>query len=134
MMKIDEARKESALGIKRCLKNILLAFLFAVVLLALLAVVFCYSPIDEKYVSISVRAVNYISIALAGMLCSMRSRRFGYLYGAAAGALYMLMLYSAGFLIYDGIDINIHTLLGVLYGLISGGAGGIVGINLRREK
>ena len=119
--------------IKTLVKTILTAFLITTVLMALLALCICFTPLSEDVVTPSVYILNYLSVFLAGLFSAAKTNQKGFLAGSLAGCGYMLLLYLLGYILFGSIEFSKNVLLTVLYCTITGMVGGIVGINLNRR-
>ncbi len=124
--------EKRAPGIGRCLVNLATAYAVTVVLVMLFALLLCYTDIGEEWVSRGARIITLFSVALAGALCASGGRRGGWLIGGISGALYMVALYALGYIIFGEIELSAVSALRVLYGLLAGVVGGIIGINMKK--
>ncbi len=124
--------EKSGPGIGRCLINLVTAYAVTVVLVMLFALLLCYTDIGEEWVSRGARIITLFSVALAGALCAGSGRRSGWLIGGVSGALYMLVLYALGYIIFGELELSLASALRVLYGLLAGVVGGIIGINMKK--
>jgi putative membrane protein (TIGR04086 family) len=115
------------------LKTTLFAFVVTGVLLGVLALLICFTPLPEEAVTPSVYALNYFSVFLAGLFSAAKGKRRGFLTGAAAGGIYMVCLYLLGYILFGGISFTKGVLLQIVYCVAVGTVGGIVGINLSRR-
>ncbi len=118
--------------IGRCIINLITAYAVTVILVMLFALVLCYSDIGEEWISRGARIITLFSVALAGALCAKSGKNSGWLIGGISGALYMAALYALGYIFFGELELSAETLLRLLYGLLAGAAGGIVGINLKK--
>ena len=111
----------------------LTAFLITVVMMAVLALLICYTPIPEEAVTPCVYILNYLSVFLAGLFAAASSGKKGFVTGALAGAGYMLLVYLLGFILFGGISFTVETLKSVGFCMLAGMVGGIVGINISKK-
>lgn len=118
--------------IKALVKTIATAFLITVILMAILALCICYTPLPEEMITPCVYILNYLSVFLAGLITATKTKTKGFISGGLAGCGYMLLVYLLGFVLFGGIDFSKTVLLTVLYCTLVGMTGGIVGINLNR--
>ncbi len=114
-------------------KTVITAFLITVILMGILALLICYTPLPEEAVTPSVYVLNYFSIFMAGLFSAARAKRRGFVTGGISGGLYMLLVYLLGYVLFGGITFTKTVLATVIYCLVVGMIGGIVGINLRKE-
>lgn len=124
---------EHRFSVRRCFVSLVLAFVLTVLLIAIFALALCYSPIPEAWVTRIAQVITLVSVALAGSLCAYGAPARGYLTGAVSGLCYMVILYAVGFLIYGRISISVQTVVQLLYGILAGAIGGIIGINLSKS-
>lgn len=132
MMEVQSERMIGR-GLLSCLKTVAAAFMVTLCLMGILALLICYTPLPEEAVTPSVYALNYFSVFIAGLFSAAKGKRRGFLTGAAAGAMYMLFVYLLGYILFGGITFTKGVALQILYCLITGMAGGIVGINLSKR-
>ena len=125
-----KSEKSVAVTLGLIFRTVLTAFLTTVVLMAILALLICYTPLPEEAVTPSVYALNYFSVFLAGLFSAAKARKKGFLTGGLSGGLYMLLVYLLGYILFGGIAFSKQVAMNVLYCLVTGMAGGIVGINL----
>ncbi|MCH5188820.1 MAG: TIGR04086 family membrane protein [Oscillospiraceae bacterium] len=126
------AQEKSGLGVGRCVLNLMTAYAVTVVLVMLFALVLCYSDISEEWISRGARLITLFSVALAGALCAKSGKRGGWLIGGVSGILYMIVLYALGYMIFGEIELSAASMLRVVYGLLAGIVGGIIGINMKK--
>ena len=115
------------------IKTVLGAFLITVVLMGILAMLICFTPLPEDIVTPSVYVLNYLSVFMAGLFSAAKGRRRGFLTGAFAGGIYMMLLYLLGFMLFGGIEFTKDTVMQIIYCTLKGMVGGIVGINIARR-
>lgn len=123
--------KNVLFNLGRIMKTVLTAFLITVILMGLLAVIICYTPISEAAVTPSVYVLNYFSVFMAGLFSAARAKKRGFITGGLAGGLYMLLVYALGYILFGGIEFTKNVLMNVIYCVALGVAGGVVGINLK---
>lgn len=131
--KMDFEREGTLLLNLKCIsKTVITAFLITTILMAILALLICYTPISEEAITPSVYVLNYFSVFMAGLLSAARAKKRGFITGGLSGALYMLLVYALGYALFGGIEFTKAVLLNVIYCIVVGIAGGVVGINIRR--
>ncbi len=113
-------------------KTVIAAFLITIILMGLLAVLICYTPLPEEAVTPGVYALNYFSVFMAGLISAARAKKRGFITGGISGGLYMLLVYLLGYILFGGITMSKEVVMSIVYCLIVGMAGGIVGINLKK--
>lgn len=120
-------------AVKIVAKTVVMAFLITIILMGVLALLICYTSLPEEAVTPSVYVLNYFSVFLAGLFSAAKSGRKGFVTGGIAGVLYMLLVYLLGFILFGGITFSKDIMMMLLYCLITGMIGGIVGINISKR-
>ncbi len=127
-----ESEKTVLLNLKVIAKTVVEAFLITIILMGVLALLICYTPISEEAITPSVYVLNYFSVFMAGLLSAAKAKKRGFITGGLSGALYMLLVYLLGCVLFGGIEFTKAVFMNVIYCLVLGIAGGVVGINIRR--
>lgn len=127
-----ESERNVILNLKVIAKTVLTALLITIILMGVLALLICYTPISEEAITPSVYVLNYFSVFMAGLLSAARAKRRGFVTGGLSGALYMLLVFLLGYLLFGGIEFTKAVAMNVVYCLVLGIVGGVVGINIRR--
>ncbi len=117
-------------GFAICFKTVLAAFIITLVLMSILALLICFTPLPEEAVTPSVYALNYFSVFMAGLFSAAGRKRRGFLTGALSGGIYMALLFCLGFVLFGGISLTKGVIMQILYCVLTGMIGGVVGINL----
>lgn len=128
-----KSEKSVAVTLLVILKTVVTAFLVTAILMAVLALLICFTPLPEEAVTPSVYVLNYFSVFMAGLFSAAGSKSRGFVAGGLSGALYMLLVYLLGYILFGGITFSKSVISTILYCLIVGMAGGIVGINLSKR-
>lgn len=126
-------KTDGGISLGRCILNLLTAFAVTVILVMGFALVLCYSDLSEEWISRGAKAITLFSVGLAGALCAKSGRRRGWLMGGICGLLYMAVLYIAGYLVFGEFEFGAQSVMRIIYGVLAGIIGGIIGINLKRK-
>lgn len=125
--KLESYRTVSMLNILKCVG---LAYVITLVIFLILAIILTYTQFPETMVPSAVIIGTVISILFAGSCVAGKAKTRGWLNGAIAGIVYMLILYIISSLIV-GFRVDNHVIFMLILGTIAGALGGIVGINLK---
>ena len=116
--------------------SVLSSLLWSLVItgLALLAISVVYLNVDfsEKTLQLLVSVTAFLSVLISNVIISARLRKNGLLIGALSGLSYALTLYITGFLAFGFPGFNKGLLVTALISILSGGIGGIIGVNIKR--
>ena len=130
---MEIGKEVNAIGtVKIIVKTVIMAFLITVILMGLLALAICYTPVSEEIITPGVYILNYLSVFMAGLFAAAKAKRKGFITGGISGGIYMALVYLLGFVLFGGITFTKQVAMSILYCLLTGMAGGIVGINLNR--
>lgn len=138
MPKLDlfsTAQKSSAspLGLMSVLKSLAISLAFTFTVFVLFALLLTYTGIPDSIIETVVFVTMVTAIMLAGFCISKKATSRGWLNGAAGGLLYVAVLYILGALFVTGFVFDRHVVSLLLTGFLSGAAGGIVGINMKKK-
>lgn len=127
-MKTKIMKRENS--IVRIFKAGAVSFIVTIILIAVLSGIIYFTDVSDRFISNSALALKYISALFAGFLCGKGAQGKGFLCGAAASAVYMVVLCLAGIMISGGA-VDESCLRYVLTGALAGAIGGVIGINCR---
>lgn len=113
------------------MKGIFSACVFSVFAFILMALMITYTSISEGIIPIVTSTVMVISVAMSGMYTGLKLRRKGWLNGAVAGLLYAMLIMVMGWVFLDEFAVGMLLLYKVLTGIVAGGVGGMIGVNLK---
>ncbi len=113
------------------MKGILSACVFSVLAFILMALMITYTNVSEGIIPIVTSIVMVISVAMSGMYAGLKLRRKGWLNGAAAGLLYAMLIMVIGWIFLDQFTVGMLLLLKSSVGIVAGGVGGMIGVNLK---
>ena len=116
------------------LKNVLLSFLATIALLFLGAIAATYFAMPDSIIHIMVMVITALCVMWGGYRFSSRHGRQGLICGSISGLLYIIVLYIAGALIFKEFSFGMTVVISALMWILCGAAGGLVGVNLRRNK
>lgn len=129
----DKISSDSTSGILTLFKCVGFSYLMTLVIFLLLALILCFTEFPETMIGSSVVVSTIISIMFGGTCVARRARTMGWMNGAAAGLIYMLILYLLSSLTGKGFGVNDYLISMMLIGMAAGAIGGIVGINLKKR-
>ncbi len=121
-------------GIGGLLKGLLTACLLTFILLSISALIITYSPISEDTVSAFSIICVIVSALIGGMMAAKNASQRGFLKGALAGGIYILVLYMIASLVSERFLLNAHTAVLFAIGIAAGAFGGVVGINTKPKR
>ena len=119
------------------LKTYITALIISVVLCAVLLVIgalaITYANLKDYSLPIAILTI-VISSFYGGFYCAKKMGSKGLLYGVAFGVLFFIVIYAIGSITFEIVPFRLNTLIRLLIMIVSGGVGGIVGVNAKKKK
>ncbi|SHI51361.1 putative membrane protein, TIGR04086 family [Geosporobacter subterraneus DSM 17957] len=112
-------------------KGIIAAYLFSLVIFLVMALMITYTNISESILPIFTSVILILSITISGIYTGTKLKRKGWLNGALTGLVYILLLFMMSWIFVDGFSIDRWTLYRTIIAVISGGIGGMIGVNMK---
>ncbi|QZY57054.1 TIGR04086 family membrane protein [Crassaminicella profunda] len=112
-------------------KAILAACIFALLIFIIMALLITYTNISETIIPMMASIVMVISTLISGMVVGAKTKRKGWLHGALVGVVYVLLIIFMNWVFVKDFSIGSPALLKSLIGIIAGGIGGMIGVNLK---
>ena len=114
------------------LKGEIIAFIINIFGLIILSLIMTYSTISDN--NIPTIAVNTLAILIGSSIATIKLEKKGIVNGLIIGVLYMLIYLLISLIFSGNINFSSKTILLIILGVIAGGIGGIIGVNLNRKK
>ncbi len=116
------------------LKGEIIAFIINIFGLIILSLIMTYSTISDNNIPTLVIAVNTLAILIGSSIATINLEKKGIVNGLIIGVLYMLIYLLISLIFSGNINFSSKTILLIILGVIAGGIGGIIGVNLNRKK
>jgi len=122
----------STTQIKHLSIGVLMAYAITGIVFLGFAMLITYTTMSERSLPAIVAVTTILSVMVAGFDAARGAEKRGWLWGMAAGFVYILIMaiIMAAFLPVFSIDMK--TILISVLGIAGGGLGGILGINMKR--
>lgn len=111
------------------LKGVILALIFSLAALLVIALLLYLTALPEKVASYLVYGVSFAAILWSSAYVSKKIGARGWLNGGITGLLYVLLMLGGGLLLLDDITLGWNLLVKVFLGFIFGAIGGMWGVN-----
>lgn len=111
------------------IKNLCLEFLFTIVLLMLLAIILSLTSVSEDIINPSIIFISAFSILIGSFFTSKKIGNKGIFVGILQGFIYVFILYLFSSILSNNFSLNISSIIMVLFSIICGAIGGILGVN-----
>lgn len=110
-------------------KNTAVGFVLTIAFLFIASWVASLMAMSEDVVRLITGIITYICVGVCGFRAARHNGSNGLVSGAVAGLIYVVILFAVGCLAYAKVNIGKAELLTVLVCILSGAAGGIMGVN-----
>jgi len=122
------------LKITNVLKALLIALIATVLLVAVLSALLTWTGLPEGAAGIGIIIIIILSNIIGGISLAKKMRANGMMGGVLLGLVYAVAIYLLGCIFYNKVDININTLIMLIASVVSGGIGGIMGVNSKKGR
>jgi putative membrane protein (TIGR04086 family) len=93
-----------------------------------------YTDMTERHLPIMVAVTTLLSALVAGFDAAKGAESKGWLWGVVAGFIYIVVLMVLMMSVLQRFAVDGRTIILIMLALAGGGAGGMLGINLRQGK
>ena len=141
---------------KAAIKNIIVAFAYVLIILIIIAIFFSskinkaisviitlitiflfafivtYTNFPETAIASVIIGITTFSILIGSSISSVKLNKNGMLNGGIIGFLYMIFLYLISSSLGTGFSLNLNAIIMMIFGIVAGMIGGIVGVNIKK--
>ncbi|MCL2285160.1 MAG: TIGR04086 family membrane protein [Firmicutes bacterium] len=118
--------------LKHMVIGVLMAYAITAIAFLAYAMLVTYTNMSESSLPMVVAITTLLSVIVAGFDAAKGAPKRGWLWGMAAGFLYILIMVTLMAVTLPAFAVDGRTLTTVIIGVAGGGLGGILGINLRK--
>jgi putative membrane protein (TIGR04086 family) len=115
------------------LKALGYSYLITIVLVLIYNLVLTYTSASVSTMPLMTSIIVTLGIACAGFYIGYKNGSDGFLYGILAGALYVLFMIIMYFLANENFKFEMNMLYKMLLNTLTGGIGGIIGVNMKKD-
>lgn len=132
MNNVNKLVRNSTINTKEIIKGYICSIITSAIFLFIYAVVLMNTNIQENTIKVVVVIITGISILIGSSLSSLKIKKNGLFNGIVVGIVYIMSLYILSSIAISGFAINLSTVIMIIVGIVFGGIGGIVGVNIGR--
>ncbi len=114
------------------IKYLFLGYLVTFVMIIGYAALITYTQMTDKYIMFVILITTIVSTTFIGNRFAKKAENKGMLWGALGGLLYGVVFVLLGYLSQEQYLISNRSVFVMVFSLIAGGIGGIVGINSKK--
>ena len=119
------------------IKNVVIGYICSIIisifLLLIYAVILANTGVQEKTITPVVGTIIAISVLIGSSISSLKIKKNGIVNGLSIGGIYTFTLYLLSSIFVTGFGINLKSILRILAGILFGGIGGIIGVNIKNK-
>ncbi len=112
------------------LKGFGIALILTVIFVWIYALILVKTNIQENTITPVVIIISGISVLIGSSIACLHVKKNGIINGACIGGIYYAILYILSSIALCGFAINIKSLIMIATGILLGGIGGIIGVNI----
>ena len=112
-------------------KSIGKSLIITVVVMLIIAAIVTYTSLPEKVMPLITSIIMVLSIALSGLFSAARLEKRGFMQGLLTGAIYILFILFLSWVLVNDFSVDRFTIMKGTIGILSGGVGGMIGVNLK---
>lgn len=128
MNNITKIDKKNPLNL--IIKGYILALIISLISLFIYAIILVNTNIQENTIKPVVITITAISILIGSSISSLKIKKNGIINGLCVGGIYLLSLYILSSIAITGFSFNISSIITIAVGILVGGIGGIIGVNM----
>ena len=124
--------EENKSQIKQLIIGVLMGYAITSIVFLAYAMLITYTQMSERNLPVVVAVTTLLSVMIAGFDAAKGAPRKGWLWGMAAGFIYVAVLAIIMVVMLPGFFVDGRTVTVVVLSIAGGGLGGILGINIRK--
>ena len=118
--------------VKHLVIGVLIAYAITCIAFLGYAMLITYTNMSEDSLPIVVAVTTFLSVLVAGFDAAKGAKTKGWLWGMAAGGVYVLVMAIIMVILLPGFAIDGRTFTTTAIGIAGGALGGMIGINIRK--
>ena len=107
------------------------AVVLSMISIFIYATILVNTDVKESTIKPVLITISGISILIGSSISSLKIKKNGILNGVCVGAMYFVTLYLLSSIALCGFYLNLSALTMILVGMVLGGVGGTIGVNLK---
>ena len=122
------------MSVKKILTGTFLSLLISLILVCILAGIVYFSNLSDRTVSAVMFWVSCLSVFLGALILARNIENRGLLNGIILAGFYFLIIFVVSLMANGTVSASLGNVLRLLSILASGGLGGVLGINTKKER
>ena len=130
MNNVEKIKKDNAL--LSIAKGYIISIVFSAIFVSIYAFILINTSVQENTIKPVIIGIAGISILCGSVFSCLKIKKKGIINGIVVGGLYFFSLYILSSIVFCGFSFNISSVIMILIGILLGGIGGVLGVNLRK--
>jgi len=114
--------------------GVLMAYAITCIAFLAYAMLLTYTDMSERTLPMVVAVTTLLSVMVAGFDAAKNAPNRGWLWGMGAGFVYVLIMAIIMIVALPTFSVDGRTFMTIIIGILGGGLGGILGINLKKQR
>lgn len=111
-------------------KGVILGYLFMLFEILIYSILLAHTSVPESSMPICVFVFSLLSVFIASSIVSIKIKENGMKNGGIVGFLYIMLVYLIGSLLSGNFALTSQVITTIIFNILLGMIGGIVGVNL----
>ena len=125
---------ENSKNVKIIMKSILTGYLITLILIFAYAAILAYTKIPESTIPTCLFLIGMVSVFLSSSFAVIKIKKNGLKNGGIIGLGYVLILYILSSIFESNFMFNTYSILTIIFYVLLGMFGGIIGVNFALKK
>ena len=113
-------------------KGFIISLILTLISIFIYAIILVNTTVSEKTIKPVDITITGISILVGSSISSLKIKKNGILNGILVGGLYLSTIYFLSSIAFCGFIFNLSSIIMICTGMLLGGVGGIIGVNIRK--
>ena len=118
--------------IKSICVSLIVSFILTIISILFFSMLLVKTNISENMINGVIIVISSISILIGASVSAIKLKKNGWINGAIISSIYILILYILSSLINNSFEINKSSIFMIIFGLMLGIIGGIIGVNVKK--
>ena len=112
-------------------KGFIISLIISVICIFIYAAILSNTNIQENTINPVIITITGISILIGSSISSLKIKKNGIINGISVALVYLVSLFILSSIAFCGFYMNLSSFIIFLVGIILGGIGGIIGVNIK---
>ena len=113
------------------IKGSSISFITLLILLFIFSAILTYTNVEESIILLATIIINTVSILIGSSIATIHLKKNGIVNGLIIGFIYMLLIYLISGILNSDFSLPFQSILLIVFGIMAGGIGGIIGVNIK---